>query len=96
MLVGSLANALTACGGFCAGSHIVVNHQVCAQLAEHEYRADSHAVAYQRHIVCILGCHASPAQRGCFGGYQHPTQHTVYSYYPSGEYPRSSYNTRQG
>ncbi|KAJ3552025.1 hypothetical protein NM688_g4379 [Phlebia brevispora] len=27
MLVGSLANGLTACGGFCAGSHIVVNHQ---------------------------------------------------------------------
>ncbi|KAI0708671.1 serine palmitoyltransferase [Earliella scabrosa] len=27
MLVGSLATGLAACGGFCAGSHIVVNHQ---------------------------------------------------------------------
>ncbi|KIP10789.1 hypothetical protein PHLGIDRAFT_84464 [Phlebiopsis gigantea 11061_1 CR5-6] len=27
MLVGSLANGLTACGGFCAGTNIVVNHQ---------------------------------------------------------------------
>ncbi|KAH9929966.1 serine palmitoyltransferase [Amylocystis lapponica] len=29
MLVGSVANALTSCGGFCAGSNIVVNHQAC-------------------------------------------------------------------
>lgn len=28
MLVGSIANGLTSCGGFCAGSNIVVNHQV--------------------------------------------------------------------
>ncbi|KAL6302281.1 serine palmitoyltransferase [Sparassis latifolia] len=27
MLVGSLANGLTACGGFCAGSRVVVDHQ---------------------------------------------------------------------
>ncbi|KAI0342460.1 serine palmitoyltransferase [Trametopsis cervina] len=27
MLVGSLANGLTACGGFCAGSNVVVSHQ---------------------------------------------------------------------
>ncbi|KAI0672390.1 serine palmitoyltransferase [Trametes maxima] len=27
MLVGSVANGLSSCGGFCAGSHIVVNHQ---------------------------------------------------------------------
>ncbi|KAI0703052.1 serine palmitoyltransferase [Cytidiella melzeri] len=27
MLVGSLANGLTACGGFCAGTRVVVNHQ---------------------------------------------------------------------
>ena len=28
MLVGSLAHSLCCAGGFCAGSHIVVNHQV--------------------------------------------------------------------
>ena len=28
MLVGSIANGLASAGGFCAGSHIVVNHQV--------------------------------------------------------------------
>ncbi|KAI0772737.1 serine palmitoyltransferase [Trametes elegans] len=27
MLVGSVANGLSSCGGFCAGSHVVVNHQ---------------------------------------------------------------------
>jgi len=28
MLIGSVANGLYSCGGFCAGSQIVVKHQV--------------------------------------------------------------------
>ena len=32
MLIGSVANGLNATGGFCAGSDIVVKHQVCTTL----------------------------------------------------------------
>lgn len=46
MLVGSIATGLSSCGGFCAGSNIVVNHQVRSCSYKHVTR--SQVIVHQR------------------------------------------------
>lgn len=64
MLVGSVANGLTSCGGFCAGSSIVVKHQV-SRVFNGGGVSNALSSAYQRNVICLLSCHARPLNGCC-------------------------------
>lgn len=65
MLVGSLANGLTACGGFCAGSYVVVNHQVSwtviykHHLADRSQRINGTSFVFSAAMPALLSVAAS-------------------------------------
>ena len=46
MLVGSLATGLAACGGFCAGSSVMVEHQVSAPICSWVASTEAFSLAH--------------------------------------------------
>ena len=63
MLIGSVAIGLASCGGFCAGSEDVVNHQVSrlSLVFAVDIPNTYLLLAHQRPILRLLSCYAGPS-----------------------------------
>ena len=66
MLIGSVATSLCAAGGFCAGSSVVVKHQVSSPLIPESLPFAHPLPAYQRNRFRFLRLHASRSRRRRF------------------------------
>jgi hypothetical protein len=94
MLIGSVAFGLCSAGGFCAGSQIVVDHQVSSPLTVLPSCSYLSPLAYQRPIICLLRFHAGCTCCQCLRRHQHPSINTLHPHHAPRKHTSSTRNPR--